>query len=94
MTVFRDKGRQVKSFQIINQNTTDVNGHQGILCNLTAKYYKRGGLLKQTLVDCMIRFLLVHRVQSDRCMILYEESSYPLGDQRLFEDVVETFSCH
>ena len=88
------KGRQVKSFQIINQNTTEVNGHQGVLCNLIVKYFKRGGLLKQTIVDCMIRFLLIHCTESDRCVVLYEESDYPLGDQRIFEDVMKSFSCH
>jgi hypothetical protein len=88
------KGRQVESYQIIDRKATEVNGHETVLYSLIVKYYKRGGLLKKTLSDCAIRFLLLHCPESDRCMILYEESDYPIQQERIFEEVIKSFSCH
>jgi len=88
------KGRQVKSYEIIDRKVAELNGHQAIFYNLMVKYYKRGGLVRKTLADCIIRFLLLHCPQSDRCMILYEESDYPIEQERIFEDVVKSFNCH
>jgi hypothetical protein len=88
------KGKQVKSFEIIDHKVSQVNGHETIFYNLIVKYYKRGGLLKQNIADCIIRFLLLHCPESDRCMILYEESDYPIEQERIFEDVIKSFDCH
>jgi len=88
------KGKQVKSFQIIDRKDVNLNGHEVVLYNLIVKYYKRGGLLKQALADCIIRFVLLHCTESERCMVLYEESDYPIQDQRVFEDVLNSFACH
>jgi len=88
------KGRQVKSFQIIDRKAIHVNGHETALYDLMVKYYKRGGLLKQVLADCMIRFVLLYCTESDRCMILYEESDYPIQDKKVFDDVVRSLYCH
>jgi len=88
------KAKQVGSFQIVDHKTMEVNGHEACFYNLLVKYYKRAGLLKQTPSDWTIRFLLLHCTDSDRCMILYEESDYPVEQEIVFEDVVKSFKCH
>ncbi len=88
------KGRQVKSSQIISSKPREVNGHEASFYNLMVRYYKRGGLFKQMLSDCVIRFLLLHCRDSNRCIILYEESDYPVEEERIFEEVIQSFVCH
>jgi len=88
------KAKQVGSFQIIDHKLMEVNGHGACFYNLLVKYYKRAGLLKTTPSDWTIRFLLLHCTNSERCMILYEESDCAIEKEEVFEDIIRSFSCH
>ncbi len=88
------KAKQVQSHQVIDHKSIELGGHEAVFYNLMVKYYKRGGLLKQNVADCVIRFVLLYCPESKRCMMLYEESDYPIEQERIFEDVMKSFSCH